>query len=187
MTILKKPLFKKISKHIGILTVAGAIAFTGIAPGTVEAHHNSSTSLLNSNNLSQASKTRLKTIFYGRQYLGTPYKFGAKMGQTRTFDCSSFTKTVYAKIGITLPRVTRDQAKRGTYVSKNNLKVGDLLFFSTPGRVNKKGYDKIGHVGIYVGHGTMLHTYGEGGVKYSTITKGWWKDHYVTARRVIQG
>ncbi len=37
-----------------------------------------------------------------------------------------------------------------------------------------------------VGDGMMIHTYGEGGVKFSTIESGWWADHYVTARRVIK-
>jgi cell wall-associated NlpC family hydrolase len=69
----------------------------------------------------------------------------------------------------------------GTYVSRANLQVGDLVFFTT-----KDSNGKIGHVGIYVGDGNMIHTYGDGGVKYSTIEKGWWNDHYVTARRLLK-
>lgn len=178
--------FNRFTRRLGVLTIAGTIALSGLAAGTAEAHHQSSTKLLQSDNLSEANKTRLKTVFYGRQYLGTPYKFGADMGQTRTFDCSSFTKTVFAKIGIHLPRISRDQATNGTYVSKSDLTVGDLVFFSLPSTKHKKGLSKIGHVGIYVGHGEVIHTYGEGGVKYSSITEGWWNDHYVTARRVIR-
>lgn len=181
-------LLKKFLVRTGTVTIACSILFTGISAGTADAatYRNLSTQVLKSDNLSTAQKNRLKTIFIGRQYLGTPYVFGAKYGQTRTFDCSSFTKTVYAKLGINLPRVSRDQAKRGTHVSRGNWKVGDLLFFTTPGRENRRGHDKIGHVGIYAGNGVMLHTFGEGGVKYDRVNSGYWKDKYVTARRIIR-
>lgn len=129
-----------------------------------------------------SAKDRLKAelILTAQKYLGTPYVFGAKYGQTKTMDCSSFTKTVFAEYGITLPRVSRDQAKEGTFVSKSNLQTGDLVFFTTV-----DSGKNIGHVGIYVGNGNMIHTYGEGGVKFTSINKDWWADHYVTARRVL--
>lgn len=131
--------------------------------------------------LSKQDQLKVKLILDARKYLGTPYVFGAKYGQTKTFDCSSFVKTVFAQNGITLPRVSRNQALEGSYVSRSKLEVGDLVFFTT-----KDSNGKIGHVGIYVGDGNMIHTYGEGGVKYSTIEKGWWNDHYVTARRLVK-
>ncbi|OPH52139.1 hypothetical protein BC351_32915 [Paenibacillus ferrarius] len=130
-----------------------------------------------------SAKDRLKAelILSSQKYLGTPYLFGAKYGQTKTMDCSSFTKTVFAEYGITLPRVSRDQAKEGTFVSKSNLQAGDLVFFTTV-----DSGKNIGHVGIYVGNGNMIHTYGEGGVKFTSINKEWWANHYVTARRVLK-
>lgn len=131
--------------------------------------------------LSKADRTRVNIILDAEKYLGTPYVFGAKYGQTKTFDCSSFVKTVFAENGYSLPRVSRDQAKEGEYVSRKNLNVGDLVFFTT-----RKSGNKIGHVGIYAGDGMMIHTFGEGGVKYSTIEKGWWDDHFVIARRILK-
>ncbi|TBL69831.1 NlpC/P60 family protein [Paenibacillus thalictri] len=130
--------------------------------------------------LSAMDQKRVKLVLDARKYLGTPYDFGAKYGQTKTFDCSSFMKTIFAQNGITLPRVSRDQALEGKYVSKSNLETGDLVFFTT-----KDSKGKIGHVGMYVGNGMMIHTYGEGGVKYSSINSDWWKDHYVTARHIL--
>ncbi|MZQ82657.1 hypothetical protein GQF01_11100 [Paenibacillus sp. 5J-6] len=129
-----------------------------------------------------SSKDRLKAelILTAQKYLGTPYVFGAPYGQTKTMDCSSFVKTVFAQYDITLPRVSRDQAKEGKLVSKSNLQTGDLVFFTTV-----DSGKNIGHVGIYVGDGMMIHTYGEGGVKFTSINKEWWADHYVTARRVL--
>ncbi|TVY10344.1 NlpC/P60 family protein [Paenibacillus cremeus] len=131
--------------------------------------------------LSALDQKRVNLVLLAQQYLGTPYDFGAAYGQTKTFDCSSFTKWIFAHNGVTLPRVSRDQAQEGTFISKANLETGDLVFFSTP---DSKG--KIGHVGMYVGDGMMIHTYGAGGVKFSTIETGWWKDHYITARRVLK-
>lgn len=131
--------------------------------------------------LTKEDHTRAKIIIKAEQYLGTPYVFGAKYGQTRTFDCSSFVKTVFNSIDVTMPRVSRNQAKEGSYVSKKNLQVGDLVFFTTS---SSKG--RIGHVGIYAGNGDMIHTYGDGGVKYTSIYKDYWDKRYVTARRIIK-
>lgn len=131
--------------------------------------------------LSDTDRMRANLILDARKYLGTPYLFGAKYGQTETFDCSSFVKTVFAQNGIELPRVSRSQALEGRYVSRSDLQPGDLVFFTT-----EKSDGRIGHVGLYAGDGMMIHTYGNGGVKYSTIESGWWSSRYVTARRLIR-
>lgn len=130
---------------------------------------------------SATGRLRDNIISDARKYLGTPYVFGAKYGQTKAFDCSSFVKTVFAQNGIELPRVSRNQALEGEYISRSNLQAGDLVFFT-----DKVSDDRIGHVGIYAGGGMMIHTYGDGGVKYSTIESGWWDSRYVTSRRFIQ-
>jgi lipoprotein Spr len=122
-------------------------------------------------------------ISNGKRFYGTPYVFGASTQTTRVFDCSSFVKYLYAKQGITLPRTSKDQAKKGYYVSKSNLKKGDLVFFWT----SRSGKGKVGHVAIYAGSGKILHTYKKGvGVTTSKLNSTYWKSHYVTARRVIR-
>lgn len=84
-------------------------------------------------------------ISYASNFLGVPYVWG---GTTPAgFDCSGFVKYVYAHFGITLPRVAADQQKVGTYVTRADLKPGDLVFFGEPAH----------HVGIYVGNGYMIH------------------------------
>jgi cell wall-associated NlpC family hydrolase len=114
----------------------------------------------------------------GKRYLGVPYDFGAKSGVTYEFDCSSFTQYVFKRNGISLPRTAKQQSYKGKYVSKKNLRRGDLMFFKVPGRSTS-----IGHVAIYAGFGKMLHTYGAGGVKFTSIDNAYWKKNYVTARR----
>ncbi|SEM87081.1 C40 family peptidase [Paenibacillus sp. OV219] len=121
-----------------------------------------------------SSSTAAGITSTGKKYLGTPYKFGASTSTTRVFDCSSFTKYVYKKYGINLPRSSKSQSKVGSYVSRSNLKPGDLVFF----------YKPVHHVAIYLGNGKILHTYGKPGVVVSSIKSGWWSQHYTTARRV---
>lgn len=175
-------LLSRYFRQITAVMIAVTMLFSGSGMIVANAKGNTKDYVWESarNVTSKASQTRINLMYTADRYLGTPYDFGAKYGQTRTFDCSSFVKYVYAKQGIYLPRVSRDQAKYGTYVSKSNLKVGDLLFF----RVNSKY--RIGHVGIYAGNGDMIHTYGSGGVKYTSINKDFWKKNYVTARRIIK-
>ncbi|OCT12766.1 hydrolase [Paenibacillus pectinilyticus] len=115
-------------------------------------------------------------IALGKNYLGVRYNFGAQKGVTSSFDCSSFTQYVYGKNGISLPRSSQAQSQVGSYVPRNQLQPGDLVFFYSP----------IHHVGIYIGNGKIMHTYGSPGVTISDMNSGWWSTHYKTARRVIK-
>ncbi len=93
-----------------------------------------------------------KVIRIAKRYLGTRYVWGAE--GPKGFDCSGFTQYVMKKSkGITIPRVSRRQAYYGKYVSRKNLKPGDLIFFDTSRR--RRGY--VNHVGIYIGNGKFIH------------------------------
>ncbi len=96
-----------------------------------------------------------------------------------SFDCSGLTYYVYKQNGITLPRASKSQASAGKSVSKSNLKAGDLVFFNT----NGKG---ISHVGIYIGDGKMIHSTKPGDVvKTTSINSSYYKNKFVTARRIV--
>ncbi|GGD85242.1 stalk domain-containing protein [Paenibacillus nasutitermitis] len=118
-------------------------------------------------------------IAYGSQFLGTPYEFGASSDQTATFDCSSFVRRVFNEVlSVELPRVSYDQAEKGREVGINELRKGDLLFFSA------RGLD-IGHVGIYAGNNTILHTFSKDkGVHFMELDEKWMK-RLVKARRIL--
>ncbi|GAA3401290.1 C40 family peptidase [Paenibacillus hodogayensis] len=121
----------------------------------------------------------------GMQYMGTPYDFGASLGQTDTFDCSSFMNFIFGQNGIKLPRNSRQQSDVGTEVGLDGLRKGDLLFFTTPKRKNNTGVERIGHVAVYVGDNKILHTYRTGiGVIVSELDTRW-KERFVKAKRVI--
>ncbi|ANE48402.1 cell wall-associated hydrolase [Paenibacillus swuensis] len=121
-----------------------------------------------------------KLISSGKKYLGVRYQFGASSNTTRAFDCSSFTQRVFKLNGVKLPRSSKQQAKAGTYISKRNLKAGDLVFSDT----NRDGI--INHVSIYIGNDRLMHTYRVGvGVTISKFSGSAWDRTYKTARRVI--
>ncbi|OUM87480.1 MAG: hypothetical protein BAA01_12435 [Bacillus thermozeamaize] len=130
-------------------------------------------------NAASRSAVADRIIATGMKYIGTPYYFGARSGDTRRFDCSSFTQYVYGVNGIKLPRTSRQQAQVGTYVPRSQVQKGDLVFFST------KRNGRIDHVAIYMGDSKLLHAITRPGVTVSKVTS-YWSNTYVGARRVIQ-
>ena len=84
------------------------------------------------------------------QWYGTPYSYG---GMTPSgIDCSGFVYKTYSdRFDIKLPRMTIDQTKYGTQISKSDLMPGDLVFFKTGGGENGL------HVGIYDTDNTFIH------------------------------
>lgn len=115
----------------------------------------------------------------GMKYIGAPYQFGAAVGDTTRFDCSSFSAQVFAENGISLPRVSRDQARVGVAVSRTQLQKGDLVFYDT-------NYDgQINHLGIYIQPGQMIHSASSSGVSITDPFSSYWNPRFVTARRVI--
>jgi cell wall-associated NlpC family hydrolase len=92
-----------------------------------------------------ARAPRSGVVSIALKYLGCRYVWAAS--GPRTFDCSGFTRFVYAQVGVHLPHSSRMQINYGARVSRANLRPGDLLFFYSP----------IHHVAIYIGNGKMVH------------------------------
>ncbi len=113
------------------------------------------------------------------RYLGTPYRYGAAVGNTSSFDCSSFTSWIFAQHGVKLPRTSRAQARVGKKVRSGDLQPGDLVFFDTDfdGRIN--------HVAIYAGDGKMIGAQSSGVGYANPFSPYYWSSRYVTARRVL--
>ena len=98
--------------------------------------------------VSAESKLRTELCNYALQFLGNPYRWGGT-SLTRGADCSGFVLSVYAHYGYSLPHSSRAQANRGTQVSSSEMQPGDLVFYSSGGRIN--------HVAIYIGGGKIIH------------------------------
>ena len=108
--------------------------------------------------------------------IGTPYLWG---GTTKAgFDCSGFIQYIFDKFKLDLPRTSNTQAKEGTSVDQENLRAGDLVFFNTSGQ-------GISHVGIFLGNNKFAHSSSSRGVTISNLSESYYKNRYVTARRVV--
>ncbi|OIJ21410.1 peptidoglycan endopeptidase [Anaerobacillus alkalidiazotrophicus] len=127
---------------------------------------------------------REKLLNQATQFIGAGYKFGATLDEApHLFDCSSYTQLVFKYVGIDIPRVSRDQARKGRYVT--DLKAGDLMFFT-----NNELYSdgRVGHVGIYMGDGSMIHASTSLGVDITDNVLGnpYWGANYLFSKRIIE-
>ena len=114
-----------------------------------------------------------------KQYLGVPYVYGGT--SPGGFDCSGLMQYVYKQLGYSINRVADAQMRNGIAISRQNLAPGDLVgFYTSPG----SGY--VGHIGMYVGDGMMIHAPRTGDVvKYSNIDDSYYGARFAGGRRII--
>ena len=134
-------------------------------------------------------------IELGTKLLGYPYVWGSQRyhwgnGKLNSnyvhgeYDCSALVLYVYYKSNNVILDVTsRAQSLNGVGVSLENLKRGDLMFFTNESRKNKSGIERIGHVGIYFGNNYILHTASDHAVIEPISNVRW--SYYITSRRVV--
>jgi cell wall-associated NlpC family hydrolase len=152
------------------------ISFSGKAASNISSS-NSSADSSQYNNDNKAGNI----IAFSKSLLGkVSYDYGTRNPSRLIFDCSSFTEYVFARYGVDLKWGTRYQQYAGNYVSKSNLRKGDLVFFGTSSR------NSVNHVGIYIGNGQFIHNKPSAdGLAIDQLNKGYWQDHYIKARRVL--
>lgn len=101
--------------------------------------------------------TVLKVLDTAKAHLGLAYQLGGDSPSTG-FDCSGLTKYAFGKAGISIPRVSYEQAAAGIKVPRSQLRAGDLVAFNSP----------VSHVGIYLGGGKFVHSPKAGDVVKTT-------------------
>lgn len=113
-----------------------------------------------------------------RRWLGVKYAYGghSKAGT----DCSGMVMEVFqSAAGLKLPRSSREQYSYCKNIDRKELKPGDLVFFA-----NNLRTGRIGHVGLYVGGGRMIHASTSRGVIVSGLGEEYWSRHYAGSGRV---
>ena len=120
---------------------------------------------------------RDQVVLQGLEQIGVPYVWGG--ASPKGFDCSGLVMWLWAKQGVSLPHFAAAQYALGPVVEKgpgidlSKLEPGDLLFFHN-----------LGHVGIYVGNGYILHAPHTGTtVQIDPLSWGWFQNTFVGATR----
>jgi cell wall-associated NlpC family hydrolase len=110
--------------------------------------------LLNCDNVGiKAPNARAKVaLAFACAQLGKPYQWGGD--GPGSYDCSGLVQAAWGKAGVSLPHNAAMQAGYGERVSASQLEPGDVVFFYSP----------IGHNGIYIGKGLMVHAPSTGNV-----------------------
>ena len=125
-----------------------------------------------------------RVLTQARHYIGAPYRRGASLQTGHATDCSGFVQFIYKKANIDLPRSSPEQARVGMVVTHTmqfaKMLPGDLLFFGHRGH-------RIGHAGIYLGDGKMIHASSRRqGVIITDLRQSSYDGAFVVARRVFE-
>jgi peptidoglycan endopeptidase LytE len=100
---------------------------------------------------SEEEKGNQTLVQIARSLLGVKYRRGGT-SLVHGLDCSAFVQKVFRAVGVDLPRTAREQFEVGLEVTRNALRLGDLVFF----KLSKAR--RPTHVGIYLGNGQFIHT-----------------------------
>ncbi|HYX76862.1 MAG TPA: C40 family peptidase [Gaiellaceae bacterium] len=120
--------------------------------------------------LTARRNARDRVVMRAWRAVGVRYRWGG--ASLSGFDCSGLTQWVYRSVGVSLPHLSAAQWRYGRRVSRRALRPGDLIFFTG-----------LGHVGIYLGHGALIHAPHPGApVRFARLT-GWFSSHLYGARR----
>ena len=125
--------------------------------------------------LDQENYLRLEIVKVAHSFIDVPYLWGGASVEDG-FDCSGLTMTVYQLNGLNLPRNSSEQYQAGNPIAREELTIGDLVFFDTMGK------GRVSHVGIYVGDGEFIHAPKKGRtICRESMTEGYYLNHYVGA------
>lgn len=128
----------------------------------------------------RSNEEKYMLVKAAKSFMGAPYLYGGE--SVRGLDCSAFVRKIYDIFDVQLPRTAKEQFRVGSQVSKDNLAVGDLVFFRT-----KRGVDYPTHVGIYIGNGNFIHSSSgrsKLGVAIDALSSSFYSRTYMGATRI---
>lgn len=120
-------------------------------------------------------------VAFARQLLGTPYVWAAETPE-EGFDCSGFVSYCFKSFGYSTNRTAATLFENGVAVGRSELLPGDAVFFCSDSS------SSIGHVGLYIGDGEMIHASSSAGEVIITNIEdsGYYTRNYVGARRIAE-
>ena len=154
------------------------------------------------------SASKQKFVAFGLKYVGYPYIWGGDWyAKTPSgyccgaqpkggFDCSGLmwwdlkapadgynNRSLRGYTGWSIPqRASADMASIGKKITYDNAQPGDLMFYD--GDSN----GTVDHVDVFLGNGWALDSSsGQGGVTILRVGEGWYNDHFVHARSIMNG
>lgn len=135
-----------------------------------------------SSNKLPAKQNKSVLVSKAKEFIGTPYVWGGSSKQG--MDCSGLIYQSFKAIHLEVPRTTEGLMQKGRKISRSKLKTGDLVFFKT-----LKSKAKATHVGMITqnkkNETLFIHAGTSTGVTISKLQDGYWKKHFVFARRLL--
>jgi peptidoglycan DL-endopeptidase CwlO len=155
----------------------GLVAATLAAPGLATPAHAFTTFTKTDTTPAQTERERsplAAAVKAAKGRIGSAYAMGAT--GPGAFDCSGLTTYAFQRADISLPRTSQAQFGVGKAVERDEIRAGDLVFFSTAG-------PGASHVGVATGRDTVVSATSSGGVIEHSSTDAYWGGSYVGARR----
>ncbi|MEG2413503.1 MAG: C40 family peptidase [Clostridia bacterium] len=183
---------------IGVINSGDMVAFGKLENGWYRTIYKERPAYISANFVREVSFDKGNSVVesvieVGKTLLGHPYIFGAQRyhwgngvrnasfvaGQ---YDCSSLVQYMFfVGGGITMDVNTRLQVVQGETVARNDLRRGDVIFFTNASRYYNSGIERIGHVGVYLGDNYILHTASDYAVIEPMSDQRW--AYYIVAKR----
>ena len=135
----------RLRSRLSMLALAAVIALAAAVPGIAPANEGKGPRAVVTSGAADRETAGKRASQFALEAVGIPYRWGGE-SLASGFDCSGLVRWAYGRVGIDLPHSSYALYGEGRRVSYSRLEPGDLLFF-----------EGLGHVGVYVGRGKMVH------------------------------
>jgi cell wall-associated NlpC family hydrolase len=164
----------RLCSRLFTFAVAALIAVAPAAPATVLRDEGKGPRVTATTAGPDVPTTGERAAHVALKAVGVPYRWGGE-SPSGGFDCSGLVRWAYGRVGIQLPHSSYALYGEGRRVAESRLVPGDLLFF-----------EGLGHVGLYLGRGRMVHAPQSGrDVEVTRLDGSNYGSRLIGARRVV--